>query len=537
MPPRAAIVLLSLLQSRQEVIIRTHSYTPPSTALRAETNLVEVPLTVRDWTLGHAVPGLHASDFEVLDNGVPQKITAFSELRSDGKPSSTATRSENVAPAAIPPAEPKFVTFFLDDDHVANGGMLFVKRAAHAFIAKGLKPSDKVSIVTASGEGDLDFTGDAKLFADKLDHLSSHDRPEVPSHCGVGATESYMVLHNIDGQVIEAAIGAATPCACTDSETAAQCRPKALSVAQQMASSMWEQTQAQNMDTITAMSFAAKRLSEVNGTRIMVMTSPGFLIDPGDPGILRFIDAAVRWNIVVHAIDAGGLSPFATLLRQSLFRMPLEKVTDGTGGHLFKNTNDLAAAMDLATNPEVTYLLAFNPGTRDGKFHALKIRLKSHRSDDIQFRPGYFSPVDQTKALSARATLDDAVFSKVTLRDIPAKVALAAGQPKNGTIPLSVAVTVDLNHLQFVPDKGRHVQQIVFLTTLLDANGAFVTGKESIMDLALTDEKLASLQKEGLKTLATLNAPAGIYQVRTIVREAMKGSLAASTMPIDLRSH
>jgi hypothetical protein len=79
------------------------------------------------------------------------------------------------------------------------------------------------------------------------------------------------------------------------------------------------------------------------------------------------------------------------------------------------------------------------------------------------------------------------------------------------------------------------MQQLVFLMTLLDANGGFVTGKESIMDLALTDEKLASFKKDGLKTVATLNAPEGIYQVRTIVREGMKGGLAASTLAVELR--
>jgi len=56
------------------------------------------------------------------------------------------------------------------------------------------------------------------------------------------------------------------------------------------------------------------------------------------------------------------------------------------------------------------------------------------------------------------------------------------------------------------------------------------------MDLALTDEKLASLKKDGLKTVATLNAPAGIYQVRTIVREGMKGGLTASTTAVELRA-
>jgi hypothetical protein len=125
------------------------------------------------------------------------------------------------------------------------------------------------------------------------------------------------------------------------------------------------------------------------------------------------------------------------------------------------------------------------------------------------------------------------------LHGVPATVTLADGQPKDGDnvgmIPVSIRITFDVNRLQFATSKGRHMQQLVFLMTLLDANGGFVTGKESIMDLALTDEKLASFKKDGLRTVATLDAPAGIYQVRTIVREGMKGGLAASTLAVELR--
>jgi len=157
----------------------------------------------------------------------------------------------------------------------------------------------------------------------------------------------------------------------------------------------------------------------------------------------------------------------------------------------------------------------------------------------VEFRPGYLSRTDESeKALSARAPIDDAVFSKQTLHDFAATVALGAAAPKDGTkdgtVAVSIGITVDLNGLQFGTANGRHMQQIAFLMTLLDASGGFVTGKESIMDLALTDEKLAALKKDGLKTVATLRAPAGIYQVRTIVREGMKGGLAAQTRVVEL---
>jgi VWFA-related protein len=548
--PAFLILFTLLLRAQtpaQEVVIRTHSYTPPSAILHAESNLVESPLTVRD-SRGRPVAGLHASDFQVLDNGVPRQIAAFSELRSDGKPPALAPApasgqpSETVPPAAIPPAEPKFVTFFFDDFHMGNGEMAFVKKAAHAYIARGLKPPDQLSIVTASGQGDLEFTGDAELFAGKLDRLGPHSLPVVPGSCGVSPIDSYIFLHNLDGQIVEEAIKAATPCAACSSPQG--CRATAISIAQSVASSAWEQLQARSLNTLAALGFAAKRLSEVNGTRILVLTSSGFLLRPGvQPELANFIDGAVRWNIVVHAIGAQGLEPpdavpsTKDFLRRSLFLMPLENIANGTGGHFFNNNNDLAGDMELAANPEVAYLLAFNPGSRDGKFHTLKIRFTSKRGDSIQFRPGYFSRKDDSeKALTARAPFDDAVFSKQTLRDVPATVALAGGQPADGAIPVSIGITLDVNRLQFIISHGRHMQQIVFLMTLLDANGNFVTGKESIMDLALTDQKLASLKKDGLKTVATLTAPPGVYQVRTVVREGMKGGLMASTTQVELRA-
>jgi len=541
----AVMVLCALFISAQapvqEVVIHTHPYTP---VLHAESNLVETGLTVRD-SSGRPVAGLQASDFEVLDDGVSRPIAAFSELRADGTPASSGVPgvrpAGSVPPSEAPPSQPRFVTFFFDDFHVGNGGMLFVKQAARAFLAKGLKPADRFSIIATSGQGDLDFTNDAKQFADRLEHVSSHVRPIPILPCGVSPTDSYVFLHNLDGDIREAAIVAAMPCTnCSSSDPPAQCRAKAAAIAQQIASSTWEQMQAQSLDTISALRFAVKRLSEMKGTRILVMTSAGFLLRPGMPPELEgVLDGAVRGNVVVHAIGAEGLDGSIMgrkdLLYRSIYAAPLAEMADGTGGHYFHDTNELAGAMDSAANPEVSYLLAFQAGKPDGKFHNLKIRFQSKRTASIEFRPGYFSP-DPKKEQPPRARLDEAVFSKQTLREIPASVTVSAGASEGGSVPITIALTVDVNRLQFGDANGRHMQQLVFLMTLLDAGGGLVTGKESIMDLALTDAKLESLKKGSLKAVATLSAPPGTYQVRTIVREGMKGGIAAATTPVELRA-
>jgi len=497
--------------------------------------LVEASLAVRD-SRGHAISGLQASDFDVLDNGIPQKIIAFSELTADGRPAAApGTKFPDAVPLAqVPPPQPKYVTFFFDDYH--GGASLFMMKAARAFIAKGLKAGEWVSIVTASSQGDLDFTTDANLLAEKLNHLASHDRHIVTPPCGVNAVDSYIVVYRLDVPTIEAAINAAKPCTC-GGESERECRPKAQALADQLASASWQETRAQSIDTIDALGYAAKRLSQVNGARVLVLNSAGFLLGTRQPEMERFVDGAVKWGIVVHAIDENALGPASGLLRQSLLWTPLAEVTAGTGGHLFKNTNDLAGAMELAMTPEVTYLLNFNPGPRDGTFHKLQIRFKKKRPESVQFRPGYFSPPPEAAkaAPAARDPMDAAVFSSDLPRAIPAQVRVATGPLKDGNVPVSVSVTVDVSGLQFVESSGRHAQQIVFLMTLLDEHGGFVTGREAIMDLSLTDERLASMKEEGLKGVATLNAPPGAYRVRAIVREGMKGALSAWTVPVDLQ--
>jgi VWFA-related protein len=467
--------LLPAQAPEQEVVIRTLSYTPPSITLHAETNLVEADLTVRDAN-GRAVAGLQASDFEVFDNGVPQTITAFSEMRKDAKAESTPASAQ----------APKFVTFFFDDIHLGYPGpggrfwLPFVKQAAHAFATKYLKPGDRMSISTTSGVGGLDFTDDARLFAEKADRLTFHSR-------FINSPAEY---------------------------------------------------HQDNVGTLAALGAAAKRLSEMPGARILVFMSGGFIIHMApeydcQPEVDKFIEDAVHWNVAVAVIDARGVS---VNQRADPARRPLKEISAGTGGHLFENSNDLAGAMELAAHPEVTYQIAFNPTMRDGKFHTLKIRFKSKRADSVEFRPGYLSRKDDDsdRKPAPRGPLDEALFSKKTLRDLSATVTSSIGPPKDGAIPLTVDITLDGSGLQFATTHGRHTQQIVFLTALLDSNGGFVTGEESIMELALTDERLASLRK-GFKVVGTLTAPAGSYQVRTVVRENTTGRLAASTAAVELR--
>jgi VWFA-related protein len=560
--PLAALLIFCalLLHGQQEVTIRSHPYLPPPTsALTAETNLVETTLVVRD-TRGQPVGGFRVSEFQLFDNGKQQQILSFVEtkLPEPGAPTAAVSNKSAAKPHAVATPPGKAVTLFFDDLHIDSPELMRSVGAARKFVTSALQPTDRLAIATSSGTADLDFTSDTEAIEAKLAQLRTHVRPPVAGCPALTPVDAYLLIKNLDAEVKLHATQDAKICICGPAQepscmiaqaTVATAPGLALSTAE----TVWSQAETQSSLAIGALGDAVRHLAAVNGTRIMVLVSTGFLPPLQKDFMDPVVNAALHWNIVIHSLDAKSLdaereglngSGFenthidrSQLVRQTALWEPLEKVSKGTGGHFFHNTNDLAGALQMATEPSVSYQLSFNPGGRDGQFHNLKIAFKNKVYYSLQFRPGYFSPAEIKKEALNRAALDAAVFSQQTLREIAADVSLSAGESKEGTIPISVAVTIDVNHLQFATDAGRHVQQIVFLTTLLDAGNSFVTGKEAIMDLSLTDEKLASLQKEGLKAVATLNAPAGIYHVRTIVREAMKGSLAASTIPIDLRQN
>ncbi len=90
----------------------------------AQTQLVQLDVVVRD-ARGRAVSGLKQGDFEILDEGKPRAIAAFSEATRTGSASAHAAALDNARPAgraipALPTVSPRYVMLALFDDIHAN---------------------------------------------------------------------------------------------------------------------------------------------------------------------------------------------------------------------------------------------------------------------------------------------------------------------------------------------------------------------------------------------------------------------------------
>jgi len=100
---------------------------------------------------------------------------------------------------------------------------------------------------------------------------------------------------------------------------------------------------------------------------------------PRQPEMQKFIRRRGALELVVARDRRAGLTPIRGNMEGRIagahsveFLDAAAKVAEGRGGHFSKNSNISPPAMELAAHPEVTYLVAFNPAPRDGKFHTLR---------------------------------------------------------------------------------------------------------------------------------------------------------------------
>ena len=239
----------------------------------------------------------------------------------------------------------------------------------------------------------------------------------------------------------------------------------------------------------------------------------------------------MRAHIVLDALDTEGLTAKPDQgRRQSVLSDLMADVSAATGGRFIKNNNDLSGALEtLAAPPEVSYRLGFAPSREpDDTYHNLKVKVRNDAGYAVDARRGYWSEKLKPAAETAQKRIDDAVLSTKEIDEIPTTLHVTLPAPKSPG-PIVVRVSVDARQLRFLKKSGRSMQELTFVAVLENAAGEYVTGKQAVMDLALTAPKLASIQATGIKAVMSFSALPGDYWIRTVVREAGANRIGAAT--------
>ncbi len=541
-----------------------------SATFKSKVNLVLVPVVVRD-RQGHAVGNLEKQSFKLFDKGKVQTISKFSveklgsHAHADGN-----TAAEKVTPVVAPGEEAigkdaasalpeRYVAYLFDDLHFQFGDLVRVQKAATKHIGSALQPTDRAAIYTTSGQGNLDFTDDrTKLQAAVMRLRQQPMFTQQPNQCpDMNYYLADLIINKHDQQALQASIADTIVCASLSGPGAQQ---TAQAMVQGAASSFIGIGEQGTRVTLSVLKDVVRRISAMPGQRTIVLISPGFLTLAMESfeDKTEILDRAAHANVIISGLDARGLYTDSTydasqrgsattqmsILKSQYARAAdsaqadvLAEMADGTGGTFFQNSNDLDAGFKrVAAAPEYVYMLGFSPQNlkMDGSFHKLKIALQDANGLAVQARRGYYAPKHlKSDEDNAKSEIEDAVFSREEMHDIPVDLHTQFFKPDPTEAKLTVLARVDLKHIRFKKLEGRNRNDLTVVSVIFDSNGNYVTGNRKVIEMRLKDETLERLNS-GITVKTSFDIKPGTYLVRLVVRDADGQMMSAQNGAVDI---
>lgn len=550
--------------------------------LTAQTNLVLVRVIVRD-SKGNPVTGLSQRDFQVFDNKKQQTISYFQAEEpvppSVAGPAALAANTKAQPPTAQPEIPQKFAALFFDNYHTGFGDLVQVREAARRYLEKKLSSGARIAIFSASGQPQLPFTTDpakiekalSQLRVDNhfdtllcpflppyLAQLAEDDVPQpgaFPAISRGGA--SLQNLNSARPLTLAMSISAAQGCAITNPEEMSV-RVKDIVLEQDLAS----------QETLIGLAHLVQRMAETpGGDRTIAVLSDGFLFKTMQYEMDGLIEAALRANVVINALDTKGLLaylPFATTsgsIPQMMTAGPrndspaledtinqyqrtsdniagdtLSEIADGTGGLFVHNSNNMESGIEKTTGLNTpSYLLGFSPAQvkRDGRFHTLKVKLvNAHFS--LQARRGYFAPRGGQVVAPQQEQMEQAVFSQTAPQGLPIQMSTRSTKLSPGASSLRVAVDADMSSVHFTKEGPNNADDVTVFVVVFDADGNLVTAKRQFVKLRLPDAALAQLRRSGGEADVSLAIKPGKYLVRAVMGESASNKLGRTDAEVNI---
>jgi VWFA-related protein len=542
----------------------------------AERNEVEVVVMVRDGK-GQPVSNLKQSDFEIRDNGKRQSIGSFAmqgAAQQQTTPQPTPTQPTAAAASAAnttPEAQRRFVALFFDDVHTAPGDFGRVQKAAEQFVQESLRPEDRVAIFEASENNEVTFTNDQpKLLAaiDALRVRPAKNTSKVTQCPRITDYEAYVIANELDSEALNMVTQRLHDCVCPPPSTG-DCPPP--EVFKTMADGfVQEASQVQrnaSQDLLAALDFTVRVLGTMPGRRMLMLSSSGFISGDLDRDVDRVIDNALRGGVVINSLSAKGLAtevPGGSLAEQrqegglvsaraamyetrqlsaaeQAENVAMTDFAESTGGKFFKNNNDFLRGLNELAAPEAAYVLTFSPHSlkHDGKFHNLKVEVKTAGHFRVYARKGYFAPSDKeaktehagaasaSPAAAAEANPPALLESKAPaageMQPVPSEAAPPSPQPgpaasasssSTGTKPPSAETAAELaSERSFLNLASREVEH--YIEAFVDLTAAESRAMQSFDDKGFPARK-RSIQS-ALVVYRLRNDPKGVFEYREVI--------------------
>ena len=215
----------------------------------------------------------------------------------------------------------------------------------------------------------------------------------------------------------------------------------------------------------------------------------------------------------------------------------MNELASQTGGRAFYNRNDIDRAIGLSVAEGSTYYtLAYYPEDKnnDGKFHKIEVKL-DRKGLQSHYRKGYFAsdtqPPDEKTARNdfLRSLAPDAPMST----GVPFLVRVTPPDKEHKEVALDFSVVPQA--ITFEPQNGLEHAEIEFLTRIYDLKGKTVGSTNAdLISTQLKPETYKQVMTHGLRYHQTVNLPPGKYVLKMGVRDHRSNAIGTLVAKVEV---
>lgn len=503
-----------------------------------DTKLVVINVTVKD-KAGRPITDLKKEDFQLLEDGVAQKITVFDrqDLSSEPlAPMSFSQRPQTIEERAVATApgtsvnqqarrDPKrfqdrrLIGLFFDMTSMQPLEQTRAQEAAVKWIQSQMTAADLVGVMTFGSKFRMiqEFTDDRDLLIQTVKSLTPGDSSDLQGLAATAADEG-----DDSGSFVA------------------------------------DQTEFNIFNTdrkLTALEDAARKLSIYPEKKALIYFSSGVNKTgiENQSQLKATVNAAVRSNVSFYPVDTRGLvaeapggdasvvSPGGTGIltgtsqagRRATFndsQETLSTLASDTGGKALLDSNDLTLGIRQAQEDIRSYYIigyySSNMAT-DGKYRRVQIKLASNTQAKLDYRKGYYAGKTFAKFTSAdkERQLEEALTLGDPVSELPLALEVDYFRVAKDRYFIPISVKLPGSSIGYSKKGTNQTNQLDFIGQVRDSNGRLVGGVRDQITVKLNEANAAQIDRRYMQYDSGLTLASGNYSLTFLAREGLTGKM------------
>jgi len=563
----------------------------PDEVLRVRTNEVRLDIVVKD-KKGHTVKDLTPADFEVLEDGVSQRIQSFGfvnrEAPANSDPNRNAGGKESQPETSLtPPRRTTPGVTALVFDRLSPEARSLARKAGVAYAQEGMAAGDFTGVfrIDQTLNTVQPFTDNSELVKAAIENAAT----AAPSNYVSGAQKIRDLAdrNGVLGQQMDSLASTAASAGAARDGAGASAAGQAIGQAaaeqalNRLQSSMLAQFEELERDqqgfaTINGLLAVINPMRNLPGRKTIVFFSEGIALPTSVQ--MKFpavINAANRANVAIYTIDSAGLrtegghqqaadelnsiasqrmqqqsrgndsgvnGPYTKSLERNedLLRFDprsgLGQLADQTGGFLIHDTNDITSGLRrISDDMHGYYMISYVPKNEDydGRFRRINVKL-SRSNLELQTRKGYYAieSAGQLPVLDYEApAIAAARNARSDANPFPFHAAALSYPATNQPGLTLIIAEAPMSAFSFATaaDKKTYSADFSILALVKDGTGDVVQKVSKHYPLTGPIDSLESARKEALLFYRETQLPAGSYTVELIAYDELARKTSVQT--------